>query len=330
MIERDAAAGTPRVSVVVPTFRRPALLARCLDALLAQDVEPDDYEIVVADDGVDAETRARVARLSADSRVAVRYVAVGPTHGPAAARNCGWRAARAPIVAFTDDDTIPDPGWLRAGLAALANGAAGAWGRLVVPVPDPPTDYERDTAGLERGHFATANCLYRRDVLDAVGGFDERFTAAWREDSDLFFSVAELGLPLVRAENAVVVHPVRPAAFGVSLGQQRKARFNALLFKKHPTLYRQLVQPAPPWRYYAILAALGVAAFGAVAGRPRLAAAGAGAWGILTGQFCGQRLGGASRAPAHVAEMLVTSALIPPVAVYWRLRGAVEFRTFFL
>src|SRR5947209_16629356 len=101
-----------RGSVVIPTCRRPALLGRCLDALAAQTLPPEDYEILVADDAADDATRARVESFAARVPVAVRYLAVSDTHGPAAARNVGRRAARAPVVAFTDDDTIPDPGWL--------------------------------------------------------------------------------------------------------------------------------------------------------------------------------------------------------------------------
>ena len=59
-----------------------------------------------------------------------------------------------------------------------------------------------------------------------------------------------------RAPQAVVVHPVRPAAWGVSLGQQRKSMFNALLYQKHPQLYRCRIQPGPPWHYYRIAGAL--------------------------------------------------------------------------
>jgi GT2 family glycosyltransferase len=114
-------------------------------------------------------------------------------------RRAQHRLARGAIIAFTDDDCIPDPGWLSAGASAFAPGVAGVDGTIVVPLPDRPTDYERDAAGLTGAEFATANCFYRREVLAAVGGFDERFTAAWREDSDLFFTLRERGYQLERA-----------------------------------------------------------------------------------------------------------------------------------
>ncbi|HEY7060971.1 MAG TPA: glycosyltransferase [Chloroflexota bacterium] len=318
------------VSVVVPTYNRPDLLERCLAALVAQDLDPAAYEIVVADDAARPATDALVARWAEQAPCAVRYAAVTGAHGPAAARNRGWQAAPGAVIAFTDDDCVPMPGWLRAGLAACTDGVAAVAGRVVMPLPPVPTDYERDAAGLERGEFVTANCFCRRDALAAVGGFDERFPAAWREDSDLHFALLERGARVVSAPDAVVVHPVRPGRWGISLRQQRKSQYNALLYKKHPALYRARIQPAPPWRYYVSLGALLVAAGAGLTGRRPLALGAGAVLAALSGRFCVRRLRGTLHAPSHVAEMLVTSALIPPVAVYWRLRGALKYRVAFL
>jgi len=316
-----------RVSVVVPTRRRPGLLARCLDALVASDFDPSAFEVLIVDDAASEATRRQVDEAAARSRTAVRYLAATGGHGPAAARNVGWRAARGEIIAFTDDDCIPDRGWIAAGESALAEGvAAAATGRVIVPLPDAPTDFERETSGLERAEFVTANCFCRREAMEALGGFDERFTAAWREDSDLHFALIEAGLSIVAAPGAIVVHPARPARWGVSLGQQRKGLFDALLYKKHARLYRDRIGPGPPRDYQAIVAALAVAAIAAGSGRAAPALLALGAWGAMTGRFCARRLRGTSRSPGHVAEMVATSALIPPLSVFWRLFGAWKFR----
>jgi glycosyltransferase involved in cell wall biosynthesis len=339
---------TVLVSVVVPTFLRPDLLNRCLASLFAQQFDPDRYEVVVADDAASEQTRCLVdawdrgqypadcesadcLRIpgSSDRRPRVRYVAVQARHGPAAARNCGWRAATGEIIAFTDDDCIADPGWLRGGLAALSTGAAGAWGRVVVPLSQTPTDYERDAAGLETGEFVTANCFYRRSILEQIGGFDERFEMAWREDSDLYFSLLELGFPLVRAEAAVIFHPVRPAPPGISIRQQRKSQYNALLYKKHPGLYRQRIQRQAPVEYYGMVTGLLMAALGFVFDAPWAFSAGLAAWAWLYGRFLFRRMRGTSQRPAHWFEMVWTSAVIPILSVYWRLRGAARYRVFF-
>ncbi|MCM2547990.1 glycosyltransferase family 2 protein [Burkholderia glumae] len=321
------------VSVVVPTYGRPDLLATCLAALCAQDFAAGRYEIIVCDDGPDAATHACVAHAAAQHAargLAVRYLPVTRTQGPAGARNAGWQAARAPLVAFTDDDTRPDRGWLAAGAAALRHGAAAAAGTIVVPLPARPTDYEADASGLARAEFATANVFVARCFLAATGGFDERFTAAWREDSDLQFSLLRAGGEIVRAPDAVVVHPVRPARWGVSIAQQRKSQFDALLYRKHPALYRARIGARPPLHYYAILAAALAAGGAALAGAAAAALALLALWFALTARFCLMRLRGRDRSWRHIAEMAWTSVPIPFLSVYWRLYGAVRFKVFFL
>ncbi|HEY9727961.1 MAG TPA: glycosyltransferase [Chroococcales cyanobacterium] len=350
-----------RVSVVVPTFKRPELLSRCLTALSQQDFDPTAYEVIIVDDAAGIETKRLVENwLSAQILVNVdqekkyrsvwenssvtsaptslapssfpvfRYVPVTGTHGPAAARNVGWRAACGEIIAFTDDDCIPDRNWLKAGVSAFADEVVGVWGRTIVPIPDTPTDYELNAARLGLGEFVTANCFYRRDAIASIGGFDERFTAAWREDSDVFFTLLERGSQFVHAPDAIVVHPIRKAPWAVSLSQQRKAMFNALLYKKHPVLYREKLPPVTPWHYYWIVSAIALALWSVLSQHLYFALAAIGAWSVLTGRFCWQRLHQTSHAPEHIAEMIVTSVLIPPLSLFWRLLGALKFRVFFL
>jgi len=344
------------ISVVVPTFKRSEMLIRCLAALMAQDYDAQAYEIIIADDAACAETRQVVeswttGRTRPYPRHTLRYVPVTGNHGPAAARNTGWRTASGDIIAFTDDDCIPTPGWLSAGLAAFTDGVLGVSGRLIVPLERIPTDYERNAAQLATSEFVTANCFYQRSCLEAIGGFDENFTSAWREDSDLIFTLwrrfgsdaagerasepgkiveATLSSPFVHAPDAIVIHPLRPAQWGISLRQQRKSMFNALLYKKHPRLYRQKVQATPPLHYYGILGSLLAFMLGIFSRNERLAFIAACLWLLLTGRFCLSRLQHTSSHPLHQAEMLVTSVLIPPLAIFWRIRGALKFRVFFL
>ncbi len=282
---------TPAVSVVVPTCGRPALLSRCLAALERQTLARERYEIIVVED----ERR----------------------EGPATARNRGWRKARAPVVAFTDDDTEPAPGWLAGALSAMHAGVDVVTGKVVMPIPARPTDYERDAQGLERAEFVTANCFVRKALLERVGGFDERFRLAWREDSDLHFKLLRAGARIVRDPRAVVVHPVRPARWGASIAQQKKVMFDALLFKNHRALYRERIRATPRWDYYLTVGTLLAGAFQPLFLVP---------WAFLTLLFFFKRMKGTTRKPSHVAEMLVTSALIPPLSVFWRLAGALRFR----
>jgi glycosyltransferase involved in cell wall biosynthesis len=324
----------PRITVVIPTYKRPQLLLRCLTAVLTQRFEPDAYEVIVVDDGHDDATRDLVQAVADGASLAaeLRYLRPAAGRGPAVARNVGWRAARGQIIAFTDDDTVPAPLWLAEGERSLR--AHSDWvalcGRVSVPVPGEPTDHARMTAGLAKAEFVTANAFVWRWAMERVQGFDERFVRAWREDSDLQFRLMKQVGPVGRSSRAEVVHPVRAAPWGLSLSQQRNTFYDALLYKKHPRLYRQRIRRTPPWNYYAVvglaMAALGLALLDewAVAGICVAAMLG------LILQHALRRLRDTSHRPAHVLEMLATSALIPFLSVYWRLRGAIHFRVLFL
>jgi hypothetical protein len=167
-------------------------------------------------------------------------------------------------------------------------------------------------------------------VLERHGGFDERFRVAWREDADLYFRLLRSGARIVHVPHALVVHPVRPAAWGVSIRQQRKVLFDALLYKKHPQLYRSRIRARPRWDYYLVVAALLTALGASLAGVGWLAALAGGAWLAATAALTCKRLRYTTKAPAHVAEMVLTSSVIPPLAVFWRLYGACKFRTLFV
>lgn len=325
-------AATIAVSVVVPTCGRLDLLDRCLDALTRQTLPGSRYEVIIVDDEPNHNTLHLVAGWRArtlDRGPRLVYVSNAGPHGPAAARNRGWRVAQAAIVAFTDDDTVPAPAWLASGLAAFADHVDALCGKIEMPLPAVPTDYQRDARLLETAEFVTANCFCRKGVLERLDGFDERFTSSWREDSDLHFRLLEMNATIARAPEALVVHPVRPVPWGVSLLQIKKVAFDALLYKKHPELYRQKIQGAPRWDYYAIVAALVAWLAGWVGGVTWLATLGVAAWVTLTIRLCARRLSGTAKTASHIAEMIVTSALIPPLAVFWRIAGAIRYRVRF-
>jgi cellulose synthase/poly-beta-1,6-N-acetylglucosamine synthase-like glycosyltransferase len=317
-----------RVSVIVPTCNREELLKRCLTALCNQNFDKNQYEVLVADDAGTAETKRIVDAVS--KNIQCRYVPVIGMHGPAAARNAGLRVSKGEIIAFTDDDCIPTPDWLRAGVGAFIDGIVGASGKVEVPLPGRPTDYDINASRLQFSEFVTASCFYRRQALIKIGGFDERFRSAWREDSDLFFRLLKEQNKLTRAPDAVVIHPVRPAPWGISISQQRKNVFNALLYKKHRDFYRERLKPVVPWHYYLIVAALLLAFASAFAGMPVAGFSALSVWVVGTGIFCARRLRHSSHSFGHVMEMILTSVIIPPTCIFWRLVGAIRYRVFFL
>ncbi|HEX8962540.1 MAG TPA: hypothetical protein VF801_06010, partial [Rhodocyclaceae bacterium] len=230
-----------------------------------------------------------------------------------------------------DDDAMASPHWLAEGLRALAAPAVeAAAGRVVVPLSATPTDGERNTAGLDGAEFVTANCFVRRAALREAGGFDERFTRPWREDSDLYFTLLERRMRVVSAPAALVLHPPRRVAAFANLMAHRNLLFDALLYKKHPRLYRRKIAGMPPLLYYATVAAAGFAVAGLLAGQPHAARAAGATWFALTAGLTARRQRGCALTWAHLRDMALTSAAIPFLAVFWRLYGALRYRVPFL
>ena len=341
-VARCADPASPAVSVVIPTCGRRALLRRCLDAVLAQELDGASFEVIVVDDGHDSETLHMIRELQNEpvaegDRPApdILYLRPRSGRGPAVARNRGWRNARAELIAFTDDDTVPQPGWLASGLATMAQAPAwsAACGRVVVPRASPkhgPTDDESTTLGVQESDLVTANAFVRRCALEQIGGFDEQFTRPWREGSDLQFTLARDAGEVGRCDDAVVLHPARSENWGVCLRRQRNVYFDALLYKKHRRLYRERIGRSPPWRHYAIVALAAASPIAAALGSRGVALGCAGAAAALVLELAWRRLRETSLAPRHVAQTVATSALVPFLSVYWRLRGAWRFRVLFL
>jgi glycosyltransferase involved in cell wall biosynthesis len=294
-------------------------------ALQQQSLNKADFEVLVVSDGPDAQTAQVVRQFEKIGNF--RYLSLAEKKGPAAARNLGWLSASTPVIAFTDDDCLPDTLWLEKILSTADPSQAMAFtGRVIVPRGDRPTDYELNTAGLETADFVTANCACTKLALLTTGGFDERFSMAWREDSDLEFKLILNAIPIVRIASAIVVHPVREAQWGVSVKEQKKTLFNALLYRKYPELYRRKIQAQPPYLYYFIISGFLAFIIGGVLNFPSLAAAGGWVWLVLTIYFILKRLYRTSLSGKHIAEMIFTSFLIPFYSIYWQWYGAVKYR----
>jgi glycosyltransferase involved in cell wall biosynthesis len=319
-----------KISVVIPTYRRPELLLKCLRALITQKFERDNYEIIVVSDGPDELTTQLYKKWIRRKIQLIHFYSLPEKKGPAAARNYGWLQAKGELIAFTDDDCIPDRYWLQRFWEAYTTqgqrNAIAFTGKTIVPLPKNPTDYERNVGNLQTADFITANCCCSKKALELTGGFDEKFSMAWREDSDLEFKLIQENIPVIKIERAVVVHPVRKASWGISIKEQRKTMFNALLYKKFPDLYRQKVQPTPPWSYYATIGSFLIFLSGVITHNTALAAAGVTGWSALTIIFICRRLRNTTLRLSHVAEMVITSFVIPFLSIYWQFYGDFKFK----
>jgi GT2 family glycosyltransferase len=204
---------SPRISVVIPTIGRPAALERCLNALGEQTLDPREIEIVVVGDG------SAVAPPAPGAAGAATLVWRRQAHsGPAAARNLGVRTARAGTIAFTDDDCAPRADWAERLLAATeAHPRRIVGGGVVNGLPHRPwsaashlmldvvVDMYNGRDG-RAGFAPTSNLAMRRDVFDAVGGFNEAFRTAAAEDREFCDRAHAAGHDLVLARDAVVDH----------------------------------------------------------------------------------------------------------------------------
>ena len=316
-----------KVSVVIPTYKRPKLLIKCLSALSKQHLAREEFEVMVVSDGPDAENRNLISDWSKEHHLNLRYLETAEKKGPAAARNLGWQSASAPLIAFTDDDCLPAAGWLNALLAQYAGEDYLVMsGFTLVPLSNQPTDFELNTSHLQRASFITANCACTLKALRRVRGFDERFRSAWREDSDLEFKLICNQIPIRKVPGAVVVHPVREAPWGISLKEQKKGLYDVLLYQKFPDLYRQHIQSSPLWNYYIINLSWLLLFYALATGKPLMRGLAITALTALLASFAYKRLKPSRKSGSHILEMIGTSILIPSVSVFWRVYGIVKFR----
>lgn len=207
----------PRISVVIPSYARPAALRRCLSALSAQTLQREHYEVIVVDDGspVPLEDVTAACRGPLDLTLLRQRNA-----GPGAARNRGAAIARGELLVFTDDDCLPDPGWLEAMARQHATTPADLLGGRVVN-HDPDNIYAETSQFILEGayryyaahpgpgqFFASNNMAVPAAAFAELGGFDETFRVA-SEDRDLCARWHASGRALRLVEGALVRHAPR-------------------------------------------------------------------------------------------------------------------------
>jgi GT2 family glycosyltransferase len=230
----------PDVTVVVPTVDRVDLLRRCLRGLAGE-------QVLVVHDG-DAGVEGLLAELGVPGlRIDER--------GVSAKRNAGWRAATTGLVAFTDDDCEPAPGWV----AALATAALDA-DLVAGPVRPHPEDragglWDRTVTAERPGFYPGCNLLVRKDLLKQVEGFDPQLHGG--EDTDLAWRVREAGGRPAWADEALVWHAVRPVTFAQQLRSLPRWAGLALVVRRHPQL-RELAYRRWFWKPSHPVALLGL------------------------------------------------------------------------
>jgi glycosyltransferase involved in cell wall biosynthesis len=234
-------------TIAVCTRNRRAELERCLAALLPS--AGDRTELVVVDDASTDGTAAYLQSLAA-AHPAFRVVTLVVRAGVGGARNAALRAARGDIIAFTDDDCVPEPNWLTEITAPLAD--------LTVVCVYGQVFYR---ARGYRGYFPercvenpgprwpmTACIAYRTAALRSVGGFDPAFARFNNEDTEVAYRLVRLG-KLVPASRAVVIHQPMEWTCSALLASSRNASVWPLLFRRYgDVIFQQQFHPPIRWR----------------------------------------------------------------------------------
>jgi GT2 family glycosyltransferase len=240
----------PDATIVVSTHNRAHLLPRLIEAFERQ-TDTCPFDVVIVDDCSTDDTWPVLQRLSASTSLSLRTARTPKNSGPSAGRNIGWRAATAPLIAFTDDDCVPEADWLGQLTRALDD-ADVAQGRTE---PDAERAVSRgpfartQIVQTESGLFETCNIAYRRSVLEQLGGFDETYRRPYGEDVDLGWRAKEAGARAIWVQDAVVVHDVEHTTYlrdwVAAVRNTRRRHYAALMVKQHPGLRAQL-----PLRYF--------------------------------------------------------------------------------
>jgi glycosyltransferase involved in cell wall biosynthesis len=266
----------PEVSVVVPTYGRAGLLPRLVAALEAQTLAYERFEVLIVDNGSQDETWEQLQRLADSSAVRLRPLRIEINNGPAPARNLGWRSAKAPFVAFTDDDCVPHPDWLRQALAsALATPDLGVLQGVTLR-PAGHHQYGANTVYRETlspsPYFEGCNLLFPRPVLERTGGFDESYQFGG-EDTAAGWSAIEDGGRWLFDEACVVTHDVveRPLRWHLMMAWREGNLVDVAV--RHPRMRAQGFWR--PWAHRPWNVAVAVGLVGTVVGwrwRPALLA----------------------------------------------------------
>ena len=325
---------TPAVSVVVIAGGEPEALRRCLEGLLRQDFFNDRFEIIAVDpDHLDTLRQVVVeAALRAAGMPSVQYLVSDGREGLAAARNRGWMYSRGTVLAFIDADEVPAPDWLSRGMTALKPGVAAIRGTVRVDLSASASSHQHDVAEMAALGLVGSNSFVHRLALIAVGGFDERFSAAWHSDADLQFMLIEhfRDRQRVRPEPlAEVVWQPRPIGWDASLRRQRLRQFDVMLNAKHPTLYRELYGSIRHDLHHAgqllMVGLLALASAALLVANFLVAIVAIAIWTTLTAGICVYRLNGRRHQPTEILGTVLTAIALPPLAVFWRLIGALRF-----
>lgn len=229
-----------KVSIIIPTHKRQDELKRCLASLGLQRYPKADFEVIVVEDGLNYHASYVIDEIKEKYKINIIYTKQ-PKKSPAAARNKGIKLAEGQIIGFIDDDAIASQDWIGNAIRYFQDdNVAGLEGKIISEqiLPNPFSDTMENLKG---GIYKTCNIFYRKQILDEVGGFNEAFSGAFREDADLAFRVLKRGYKIVFSPDLLVMHKFSPG-FIVPFRLAKRYFFDPLLYVEHPKLYKEKIE----------------------------------------------------------------------------------------
>jgi GT2 family glycosyltransferase/glycosyltransferase involved in cell wall biosynthesis len=243
-----------RITVVIPTHNRKDKLIACLDALGGQSILPQEFEVLVVDDGsTDGTGEAVAARRDPFT---LRYFRQD-NQGPGAARNLGIERAAGELILFIGDDVIADERLLETHLFAHASRpdpGVAILGHIDWPATMPRNAVMEYVCGdaalqfaytliprlpaLDHRFFYTSNISLKRGFLvaaaDAGVRFDPSFHYAAFEDSELALRLGPRGLDIQYVEDARAIHDHAMDLESFAAREHRAGQMAVVFYRKHP------------------------------------------------------------------------------------------------
>jgi len=227
----------PRFSIIVPAYNAEKTLSACLESLADQSVSEANYEIIVVDDGSTDDTSKITNRFN------VKYI-FQTNQGPAAARNKGADAAAGQIILFTDADCVPDHNWIREMVSPFSDrevvGVKGAYktrqtelaARFAQAEFDDRYDLLQKSRSIDM--IDTYSAAFKKDIFLNIGGFDQSFTVANNEDTDLSYRLAAAGYKLVFNPAAFVYHTHSDTFIKYLKLKFRRGYWRMVVYRRYP------------------------------------------------------------------------------------------------
>ncbi len=308
-----------RFDIVIPTLRKPSVSQLLLALDLARGPAPEGV-IVVDDRPSPAEPRP-LPVFTGQLRDRVEVLRSGG-RGQAFARNLGWRAGSAPWVVFLDEDIVPPHEWLarlHADLSRLDEKVAGSRGRIRVPAP---STLERDVIGLESAGWLAADMAYRRSALEALGGFDEWFLSAYRDDAELSQRALFSGYALSRGRRHVQRLPGDSAwdRIAAASSDRRSAALHRIAWKRS-----EAASGGRFGRHTAVAAGALATVAGLLLANDYVTWLGAGAWIAGTADVALARIPAGPCNARDARILIASSVMLPLVDVLERTRVHAHF-----